>query len=110
MKHIVFCRTNKQSFFRTGIFRIIFILALMLFADIGIVFAVEKKVNKKYKDRIISFSGYEWLVKTSANSKSGTAGPGNNYFSNSKDNVWVDKKGWLHLKITIKKANGTVPK
>jgi hypothetical protein len=104
MKHIVFCRTNKQSFFRPGIFRILFILSLILVTDIGIVFAVDKKVNKKYKDRIISFSGYEWLVKTSANSRSGTTGPGNNYFSNSKDNVWVDKKGWLHLKITHKKG------
>ena len=50
--------------------------------------------------RIISFSGYEWQVKSSSTSKSGTLGPGNNYFSDSKKNVWEDDNGWLHLKIT----------
>jgi hypothetical protein len=51
-------------------------------------------------ERVISFSGYDWLVKSSRNSISGTTGPGNNYFSDSKKNVWVDKNGWLHLKIS----------
>lgn len=50
------------------------------------------------KDRIISFSGYEWTVKN----KLQPAGPGPNYFSNSQDNVFVDKLGQLHLKITKK--------
>jgi len=50
--------------------------------------------------RIISFSGYNWLVKSSSAAISGTAAPGNNYFSDSAENVWTDKNGWLHLKIT----------
>jgi hypothetical protein len=46
--------------------------------------------------RLISFSGYNWVVKSS----SGRVGPGPNYFSNSPQNVWVDDQGRLHLKIT----------
>ncbi len=42
----------------------------------------------------ILFSGYEWVVK------SGRHGPGNNDWS--PDNVWVDKDGFLHLKITFR--------
>ena len=49
-------------------------------------------------ERVISFSGYDWLVKSSPNSE--TFGPGNNHFSDSSKNVWIDNKGWLHLKIT----------
>lgn len=41
----------------------------------------------------INFSGYTWNVRN--NSK---GGPGPNYWSTK--NVWVDKKGFLHLKIT----------
>jgi len=50
--------------------------------------------------RIISFSGYDWVVKSSYGALSGTAAPGNNYYSDSTENVWIDKAGWLHLKIT----------
>ena len=50
--------------------------------------------------RVISFSGYDWIVKSSATTISGTSAPGNNYFSDSTENVWTDKNGWLHLKIT----------
>lgn len=56
-------------------------------------------VNYKYKigpseQGILLFSGYRWIVKSSENS----IRPGPNYFSNT--NVWVDKQGQLHLKIT----------
>lgn len=47
--------------------------------------------------RIIRFSGYDWVVESSASLKQG---PGPNYFSNSTDNVWLDKEGRLHLRIT----------
>lgn len=47
--------------------------------------------------REISFSGYNWTVRTSAGE---TQGPGPNYFSNSEENVWLDENGYLHLKIT----------
>ena len=46
--------------------------------------------------RWLSFSGYDWWVKTSA----GLVGPGPNYFSDSTDNVWLDGQGQLHLRIT----------
>lgn len=42
----------------------------------------------------ITFSGYEWYVKT----WSEPIGPGPNYFTNDKKNVWVDEEG-LHLKV-----------
>ncbi len=47
--------------------------------------------------RILYFSGYYWLVGTSANI---TQGPGPNYFSDARENVWLDANGKLHLKIT----------
>jgi hypothetical protein len=51
--------------------------------------------------RHISFSGYDWLVKNSADAR---LGPGPNYFSDSARNVWVDELGRLHLRI--EKRNG----
>jgi len=48
------------------------------------------------QSRIISFSDYDWLVKSSGDH---TVGPGPNYFSDSEGNVWVDDEGKLHLKI-----------
>ncbi|WP_308990402.1 glycoside hydrolase family 16 protein [Mariniflexile litorale] len=52
--------------------------------------------------RIINFSGYEWIVRTS---DEGQEGPGPNYFSDSEENVWVDNEGRLHLKI-VRKGDG----
>ena len=49
--------------------------------------------------RVITFSGFEWVVRTSGD---GREGPGPNYFSASEDNVWVDEAGRLHLKIVQK--------
>jgi hypothetical protein len=46
--------------------------------------------------RWVSFSGYDWWVKTS----DGKVGPGPNYFSGSTNNVWLDGQGQLHLRIT----------
>lgn len=43
----------------------------------------------------VQFSGYEWAIKAGD-----LLGPGPNYFSSSKDNVWVDDQDRLHLKIT----------
>lgn len=44
-------------------------------------------------ERIIQFSGYEWIVRDG-----GLSGPGPNKWSGS--NVWLDDEGDLHLKIT----------
>jgi len=52
--------------------------------------------------RIITFSGFEWVVRTS---DEGKEGPGPNYFSDSEENVWVDDAGRLHLKIVQKGGN-----
>lgn len=56
----------------------------------------ENKSSTLTGDTIL-FSGYEWKIKDS-NGK--ITGPGNNYFAGSKDNVYVDTEGKLHLKIT----------
>jgi len=53
----------------------------------------------KPSERVISFSGFEWIVRTSESAKQG---PGPNLFSDSEDNVWVDDQGRLHLKIIQK--------
>lgn len=47
----------------------------------------------------IEFSGYKWEVKESYGKQTG---PGNNYFSGSKENVYVDTLGKLHLRLTFK--------
>lgn len=47
----------------------------------------------------IQFSGYTWNVKNGSR-----LGPGPNYWS--RNNVWVDANGFLHLKITKDSATG----
>jgi hypothetical protein len=51
--------------------------------------------------RSVEFSGFTWWVKESNN----RAGPGPNWWSASEDNVWVDKQGRLHMKITYRDGN-----
>lgn len=46
--------------------------------------------------RTIRWSGYTWWVKSSEE----LVGPGPNWFSDSTRNVWVDRQGRLHLRIT----------
>ena len=53
--------------------------------------------------RTISFSGYTWQVKTSAE----PVGPGPNVFSDAPDSVWVDRQGRLHLRIVQTGAQWT---
>jgi hypothetical protein len=43
----------------------------------------------------INFSGHVWAVKT----RQTPVGPGPNYFSDRRENVWVDSEGKLHLKV-----------
>ncbi|MCK4339511.1 MAG: T9SS type A sorting domain-containing protein [Candidatus Cloacimonetes bacterium] len=49
-------------------------------------------------NRIISFSGYNWIVKQCEE----TIGPGLNYFSDNTSDVWVDENDELHMKITYR--------
>ncbi|QQT25306.1 glycoside hydrolase family 16 protein [Sphingobacterium spiritivorum] len=53
-------------------------------------------------DRVISFSGMDWIVRTTNNK---TEGPGPNRFSDSDKNVWVDGTNRLHLKIRQEGGN-----
>ncbi|MCX6152368.1 MAG: hypothetical protein NTX22_17715 [Ignavibacteriales bacterium] len=46
----------------------------------------------------IEFSGLKWKIKES----NVPVGPGGNYFSGSKEDVWVDASGKLHMKISLK--------
>ncbi|WP_299670416.1 glycoside hydrolase family 16 protein [uncultured Polaribacter sp.] len=62
----------------------------------------EEPVAQEPTTRVINFSGFEWIVRTSDAKKQG---PGPNLFSNSEDNVWVDNEGRLHLKIIEKGGN-----
>jgi hypothetical protein len=57
--------------------------------------------NNPYYKNTIRFSGYKWKVKNSES----RVGPGPNYFSADPSNVWVDKKGLLHLKLRQKGEN-----
>lgn len=62
---------------------------------------VKKGISLKNDNRIIHFSGYNWIVRNTYDRKQG---PGPNLFSNSSENVWVDKTGKLHLKIVKRKG------
>jgi endo-1,3-1,4-beta-glycanase ExoK len=46
----------------------------------------------------LRWSGYDWTVRA------GHGDPGNNFWSDSKNNVWVDSYGKLHM--TIKNSGG----
>jgi hypothetical protein len=59
--------------------------------------AHEKLQWQDFGSRIVEFSGFRWRVK-----EGGLYGPGNNYFSGSEDNIWVDENGRLHLRITLR--------
>ena len=62
------------------------------------------EVEVKRTPRTISFAGFEWWVKKSANG----VGPDPNIFSDSTENVWLDGGG-LHLKITERGGNWYCP-
>lgn len=76
-----------------------FFCLFALFTSCSSSAVVDKDELPEPTDRVISFSGFEWVVRTSGSSPQG---PGPNLFSDSKDNVWVDDQGRLHLKIVQK--------
>ena len=63
-------------------------------------------MGSEHQGDTIIFSGYKWVVKESSGKHTG---PGNNYFSGSKENVYVDKVGKLHLRITNRNDNWYCP-
>ncbi|MGE5458456.1 MAG: hypothetical protein ACM3RX_08890 [Methanococcaceae archaeon] len=48
---------------------------------------------------ILEFSGMRWTIKKSTH----PVGPGGNYFSGEKEDLWVDSQDRLHMKISRKK-------
>ena len=54
---------------------------------------------KRKMSRIITFSGYEWEVKSMCDIEI-ELHPGPNYFSDKVEDVWLDEDRQLHLKIT----------
>ena len=53
-----------------------------------------------FGQRVIRWSGYNWLVKNAA-----VMGPGPNAWNDSESGVWIDENGHLHLQVT--NVNGT---
>lgn len=57
---------------------------------------LQKKISENQGDTI-KFSGYNWVTKESNDRRTG---PGNNLFSGTRENVYVDSTGKLHLRLT----------
>lgn len=57
-----------------------------------------KEVEREARYRIVEFSGYKWKVKATET----MAGPGPNFFSENEQDIWVDEKGQLHMKISYR--------
>jgi hypothetical protein len=72
--------------------RVLF-LALVVFALTAAFAAAQNAPARR-----VRFSGFNWTVKSSEHA----VGPGPNYFSDSSENVWVDERGFLHLRITYR--------
>lgn len=75
------------------------IVMIMVIYFFFVSFASSEEKFDVAEHHMIVFSGYTWEVKNSGSNK---WGPGPNLWSNSNENVWVDRDGKLHLKITNK--------
>jgi hypothetical protein len=76
--------------------RKILCLLIPAIVSFGMNASAQKKIPA-YDGDTITFSGYKWVTKDSQGKHTG---PGNNYFSGSKKNVYVDESGKLHLRVT----------
>ena len=45
----------------------------------------------------LEFSGYKWVTKESNERHTG---PGRNFFAGGRENIWVDEKGRMHIRMT----------
>jgi len=79
--------------------KILFVVNSLIISNLFLSCGDNKTEAKKGEssERVISFSGFEWIVDDSGSSR---INPGQNYFSGSEENVRVDSRGNLHLKIT----------
>lgn len=84
---------NKSELNRVGLDHI----AALIFEQIPAAGGTIYLDNLRLGGRAVEFAGYEWLV---VDRGCGTAGAGPNYFSDSRNNVWLDRQGYLHLAIT----------
>jgi len=73
----------------------VFVLFLLLAFNLNSGFAKMNAINQE-ESKTIWFCGQNWIIDSSDKQ---TIGPGDNFFSDSADSVWVDSDGWLHLKI-----------
>ena len=83
------------------------LIGLSVFSILIVAFAID--MNGKNDFEIVSgsknvagtieFSGYTWTITDSYGKHTG---PGTNYFSGSKENVYVDPNGKLHLRLTMR--------
>jgi len=80
-----FVYTVFMKWFTLSSFRYILIFALLMLPVIELY---------PREERVISFSGYSWIVRQSR----GLEGPGPNRFSSSTSSIWLDEKG-LHLTL-----------
>lgn len=77
-------------------------IAVLLFINCGNNTSSDLDVPIIPTDRVIQFSGMDWIVRSTGNKREG---PGPNMFSNSEKNVWVDNQGRLHLKVRQEGGN-----
>ena len=84
---------------------------IILYANLAVIFILLLSCSDHHKPKVMTresmkrtfmFSGFEWEAEGSG---TGRISPGQNYFSCSEENVRVDKRGNLHLKITNRNGN-----
>lgn len=76
------------------------VLAPLLFAILTIGFAGCKQSDPDFNNRqgdVLTFAGQQWDIKVYKDQR---WGPGNNYFTNHPNDIWIDDNGYLHLTVT----------
>lgn len=76
---------------------------ISVFMVFGVMLPARALVTIPAKFKKIEFAGRKWAIKEFEDFK---VGPGPNLFS--KENVWVDEKGYLHLKIYKDSKTGEI--
>ena len=88
--------TLRNKKLNGGAFAIFIIFSFMLYGCKGSQ-VTSSSTGSEENNGIIKFSGLTWKIKES----NAPVGPGSNYFSGNKQNVWVDNAGRLHMKISL---------
>lgn len=94
MKKIVINRSRSTNFLLITL--VLIIISRMVIANQSLELL---STQTNFRGDTIEFSGYKWEIKES-NGKH--TGPGNNFFSSSRENVFVDSLGKLHLRMTVR--------